>query len=98
AECSLSYAKIVQMNAIQTCLNIAECSLSYAKIAQMNAIQTCLNIAECSLSYAKIYILKYLCTTPTTCFYYSTIYFFELRRILATSKHTKFQKQRNIIR
>ena len=32
AECSLSYAKIMQMSAMKTCFQIAECSLSYAKI------------------------------------------------------------------
>ena len=32
AECSLSYAKIMQMSAMKTCFHIAECSLSYAKI------------------------------------------------------------------
>ena len=34
AECSLSYAKIVQKSAMGTCSHIAECSLSYAKIVQ----------------------------------------------------------------
>ena len=32
AECSLSYAKIMQMSAMKACFQIAECSLSYAKI------------------------------------------------------------------
>ena len=32
AECSLSYAKIMQMSAMKACFHIAECSLSYAKI------------------------------------------------------------------
>ena len=32
AECSLSYAKIVQKSAMRTCSQMAECSLSYAKI------------------------------------------------------------------
>ena len=31
AECSLSYAKIVQTSAMRTCSQMAECSLSYAK-------------------------------------------------------------------
>ena len=31
AECSLSYAKIMQMSAMKTCFQIAECSLSYCK-------------------------------------------------------------------
>ncbi|WIL18836.1 biotin synthase [Prevotella bivia] len=60
AECSLSYAKIVPVNAIQACLIIAECSLSYAKIVPVNAIQACLIIAECSLSYAKVTIHYYI--------------------------------------
>ena len=32
AECSLSYAKIVQTSAKKACFHFAECSLSYAKI------------------------------------------------------------------
>ena len=32
AECSLSYAKIMQKSAMKACFQIAECSLSYAKI------------------------------------------------------------------
>ena len=32
AECSLSYAKIMQMSAMKACFQIAECSKSYAKI------------------------------------------------------------------
>ena len=32
AECSLSYAKIMQTSAMKACFQIAECSLSYAKI------------------------------------------------------------------
>ena len=32
AECSLSYAKIMQTSAMRACSLIAECSLSYAKI------------------------------------------------------------------
>ena len=32
AECSLSYAKIVQTSAMKASFQIAECSLSYAKI------------------------------------------------------------------
>ena len=34
AECSLSYAKIMQTSAMKTCFHIAECSLSYAKISK----------------------------------------------------------------
>ena len=34
AECSLSYAKIVQTRAMKACFQIAECSLSYEKIVQ----------------------------------------------------------------
>ncbi len=34
AECSLSYAKIMQTSAMKTCFQIAECSLSYAKISK----------------------------------------------------------------
>ena len=34
AERSLSYAKIVQVNAMKACFRIAERSLSYAKIVQ----------------------------------------------------------------
>ena len=34
AECSLSYAKIMQTSAMRACSYIAECSLSYAKIMQ----------------------------------------------------------------
>ncbi len=34
AECSLSYAKIMQTSAMGACSQIAECSLSYAKIQQ----------------------------------------------------------------
>ena len=34
AECSLSYAKIMQTSAMKACFQIAECSLSYAKILQ----------------------------------------------------------------
>ena len=54
AECSLSYAKIVQARAMRTCSRMAECSLSYAKIVQTRAMRTCSRMAECSLSYAKI--------------------------------------------
>ena len=57
AECSLSYAKIMQMSAMETCFHIAECSLSYAKIMQMSAMETCFHIAESSLSYAKLVLL-----------------------------------------
>ena len=32
AECSLSFAKIMQMSAMKACFQIAECSLSSAKI------------------------------------------------------------------
>ena len=35
AECSLSYAKIMQMSAMKACFQIAECSLSYAKIIKI---------------------------------------------------------------
>ena len=34
AECSLSYAKIVQARAMRTCSRMAECSLSYAKLVK----------------------------------------------------------------
>ena len=54
AECSLSYAKIVQTSAMRACSFIAECSLSYAKIVQTSAMRACSFIAECSLSCAKI--------------------------------------------
>ena len=37
AECSLSYAKIMQASAMKTCFQIAECRLSYAKIMQRYA-------------------------------------------------------------
>ena len=59
AECSLSYAKIVQTNAMRTCYQMAECSLSYAKIVQTNAMRTCYQMAECSLSYAKIMFFQH---------------------------------------
>ncbi len=36
AECSLSYAKIMQTSAMKACFLIAECSLSYAKIALLS--------------------------------------------------------------
>ena len=36
AECSLSYAKIMQTSAMKACFQIAECSLSYAKIRKKN--------------------------------------------------------------
>ncbi len=42
AECSLSYAKIMQASAMKACFQIAECSLSYAKI--QNYFKVCLQI------------------------------------------------------
>ena len=39
AECSLSYAKIMQMSAMKACFQIAECSLSYAKIALLSVTE-----------------------------------------------------------
>ena len=39
AECSLSYAKIMQTSAMRIYSRIAECSLSYAKIMQTSAIE-----------------------------------------------------------
>ena len=38
AECSLSYAKIMQTSAMKACFQIAECSLSYAKVRQSSNI------------------------------------------------------------
>ena len=35
AECSLSYAKIMQTSAMKVYFQIAECSLSYAKIKKI---------------------------------------------------------------
>ena len=56
AECSLSYAKVVQASAMKTGFQIAECSLSYAKVVQANVKSSSLLecFTECSLSYAKI--------------------------------------------
>ena len=50
AECSLSYAKIMQTRAKKACLQFAECCLSYAKIRQKvgyrkESINKCLKIA-----------------------------------------------------
>ena len=48
AECSLSYAKIMQMSAMKACFQIAECSLSYAKIKKKFGKQM-----KCVLKYLK---------------------------------------------
>ena len=55
AECSLSYAKILQASAMKVYFPIAECSISYAKILQASAMKVYFQIAERSLSYAKIH-------------------------------------------
>ena len=39
AECSLSYAKIMQMSAMKACFQIAEGSLSSAKIALLSVTE-----------------------------------------------------------
>ena len=58
AECSLSYAKVVQANVKSSSLLecFTECSLSYAKVVQANVKSSSLLecFTECSLSYAKI--------------------------------------------
>ena len=55
AECSISYAKILQASAMKVYFQIAECSLSYSKILQASAMKVYFQIAERSISYAKIH-------------------------------------------
>ena len=40
AECSLSYAKIMQTSAMKACFLIAECSLFYAKCTSLKKVVT----------------------------------------------------------
>ena len=54
AECSLTYAKLVQTRAMKVHFQIAECSLTYAKAVQTRAMKVYFQIAECSLTYAKL--------------------------------------------
>ena len=53
AECSLSYAKIMQMSAIENLFSYCQCSLSYAKIMQMSAIENLFSYCRVQLILCK---------------------------------------------